>query len=61
MIKGIGRGCDSICYRLESGYKELLGIRRDKLSARLIRVNAEFQGMKAFVNGGAGNAENINR
>ncbi len=29
MMNGVGTGCDSLCYQLESGYKELPGIRRD--------------------------------
>lgn len=57
MMKGIGTGCDSLCYQLESGYKELLlCIRKDQLQAIMIRVDEDFQRMKAFVNGGAGNA-----
>jgi len=61
MMKGIGTGCDSMCYQLESGYKEVLGIRKDQFPAIMIRVDEEFQRTKAFVNGGAGNAENFNR
>jgi hypothetical protein len=54
-------GCDSLCYQLESGYKELLGIRKDQLPAIMLRVDEEFQRMRAFVNGGACYAENIDR
>ncbi|MBN2106196.1 MAG: HDOD domain-containing protein [Deltaproteobacteria bacterium] len=61
MMKGIGTGCDSMCYHLESGHKELLGIRRDQFPAIMIRVDEEFQRIKACVNGGAGNAQNIDR
>jgi len=61
MMKGSGTGCDSMCYQLESGHKELLGIRKNQFPAIMIRVDEEFQRMKAFVNGGAGNAENIDR
>lgn len=61
MMMGIGTGCDSLCYQLENGYKELLGIRKDQLPAIMIRVDEEFQRTKALVNGGAGNAENSDR
>jgi putative nucleotidyltransferase with HDIG domain len=61
MMKGIGTGCDSLCYQLENGYKELLGIRKDQLPAIMLRVDEEFQKTIALVNEGAGNAENFNR
>ena len=61
MMKGSGTGCDSMCYQLENGYKELLGIRKDQAPAIMLRVDEEFQKMKALVNGGAGNAENFDR
>ena len=61
MMKGIGTGCDSLCYQLENGYKELLGIRKDQLPAIMLSVDEEFQRTKALVYGGAGNAENSNR
>jgi hypothetical protein len=60
MMKGGVTGCDSMCCQLESGYKELPGIRRDQFSAIMMSIDEEFQRMKAFVKGGAGNAESIN-
>jgi putative nucleotidyltransferase with HDIG domain len=61
MMKGTGTGCDALCYQLESGHKELLGIRKDQFPAIMIRVDEEFQKIKVCVNGGAGDAENIDR
>ena len=61
MMRGIGTGCDSMCYQLENGYKELLGIRKNQLPAIMLRVDEEFQRTMALVNKGAGNAENFNR
>ena len=61
MMKGVGTGCDSMCYQLENGYKELLGIRKDQLPAIMLQVDEEFQRTKALVNGEAVNAENFDR
>jgi putative nucleotidyltransferase with HDIG domain len=61
MMNGIGTGCDSLCYQLENGYKELLGIHKDQLPAIMLRVDEEFQNTIALVHEGAGNAENFNR
>ncbi len=60
MMKGVGTGCDSMCYQIENGYKELLGIRKDQLPSIMLRIDAEFQRTKALVIGGAGNEENFN-
>ena len=61
MMKGFGTGCDSMCYQLENGYKELLGIHKDQLPAIMLRVDEEFLRAKVFIQGGANNAENFNR
>lgn len=61
MMMGSGTGCDSMYYKLEPGYRDALGIHKNRFPAIMLRVEEEFEKAQAFIKGGSPDADDPDR
>lgn len=50
MMKGCGTGIDALCYRLQPGLKEVLGLRKDQLPALMLQADEEYRAICGRLN-----------